>query len=268
MDNKYIGVFDSGLGGLTVVKELKKVLPDENIIYFGDTGRVPYGTRSDDTIIKYVRSDINFLKTFDIKSIIVACGTASTVALPVINHELDVPAIGVVAPTVQAAVNASKTGRIAVLGTPGTIKSGKYEQQIKELRPDAYVTNMACTLFVPIVENGCTDDEIAYHVCKKYLDSVLAHDIDTIILGCTHYPLLEKTIASIVGDGITLINAGRETARYAKAFLEENNMLSNERKDDQYRFYVSDSVDNFSGMADLFLGEHIDNIEKTDIDKF
>ena len=268
MDNRYIGVFDSGLGGLTVVKELKKVLPNENIIYFGDTGRVPYGTRSDDTIIKYVRSDINFLKTFDIKSIIVACGTASTVALPRIQHELDIPAIGVVSPTVEAAVKASKSGRIAVLGTPGTIKSGKYEQQIKSIRPDSYVTNMACTLFVPIVENGCTDDEIAYHVCKKYLEEVLTHDVDTIILGCTHYPLLEKTISSVAGDGITLINAGRETARYAKMFLENNNMLADTRQDKQYRFYVSDSVDNFSGMADLFLGEHIQSIEKIDIDKY
>ncbi len=268
MDNKYIGVFDSGLGGLTVVKELKKVLPDENIIYFGDTGRVPYGTRSDDTIIKYVQSDINFLKTFDIKAIIVACGTASTVALPMIEPELDIPVIGVVSPTVYAAVNASKSGRIAVLGTPGTIKSGKYEQQIKELRPDAYVTNMACTLFVPIVENGCTEDEIAYHVCKKYLDAVLREDVDTIILGCTHYPLLERTIASIAGDGIKLINAGRETARYAKRFLTENDMLSKARQSEQYKFYVSDSVDNFSEMADIFLGEHIGSIEKIEIDKY
>ncbi len=268
MNSKYIGVFDSGLGGLTVVKELKKVLPDENIIYFGDTGRVPYGTRSNDTIIRYVKSDINFLRSFDIKAIIVACGTASTVALPVIKDKMDIPIIGVVSPTVEAAVCSSKSKRIAVLGTPGTIKSGKYEEQIKQLAPDAYVVNKACTLFVPIVENGCTDDDIAYHVCKKYLDEVLRHDIDTIILGCTHYPLLEQTIARIAGDGITLINAGRETARYAKQYLEKYDMLSTQKQDMQYRYYVSDSVDNFSCMADLFLGEHITNIEKTDIDKY
>ena len=268
MNNKYIGVFDSGLGGLTVVKELKKVLPDENIIYFGDTGRVPYGTRSNDTIIKYVKSDINFLKSFDIKAIIVACGTASTVALPVIEDEMDIPVIGVVSPTVQAAVASSKSKRIAVLGTPGTIKSGKYEEEIRQLAPDAFVINKACTLFVPIVENGSTNDEIAYHVCRKYLDDVLAQNVDTIILGCTHYPLLEQTIAKIAGPGIKLISSGREAATYAKDYLAKYGMLADRKQDVQYRYYVSDSVDNFSCMADLFLGEHIHNIEKIDIENY
>ncbi|MBQ7900416.1 MAG: glutamate racemase [Clostridia bacterium] len=268
MNNKYIGVFDSGLGGLTVVKELKKVLPDENIIYFGDTGRVPYGTRSNDTIIKYVKSDINFLKSFDIKAIIVACGTASTVALPVIRDEMDIPVIGVVSPTVQAAVASSKSKRIAVLGTPGTIKSGKYEEEIRQLAPDAFVVNKACTLFVPIVENGCTDDEIAYHVCKKYLDDVLLQNVDTIILGCTHYPLLEQTIAKIAGPGIKLISSGREAAAYAKDYLARLDVLADRKQELQYRYYVSDSVDNFSCMADLFLGEHIHNIEKIDIENY
>jgi glutamate racemase len=268
MNNRYIGVFDSGLGGLTVVKELKKVLPDENIIYFGDTGRVPYGTRSNETITKYVKSDINFLKSFDIKSIIVACGTASTVALPRMQTDGDIPIIGVVEPTVKAAVEKSKTKRIAVLGTPGTIKSGMYETKIREICPDVYVVNKACTLFVPIVENGCTDDEIAYHVCKKYLDEVLNENVDTIILGCTHYPLLTNTISKIAGSDVTLINAGAETARYIKQYLTENELCADTKCESQYRYYVSDSVDNFSCMADLFLGEHITNIEKIDIDKY
>ena len=268
MDNRCIGVFDSGLGGLTVVKQLKKVLPDENIIYFGDTGRVPYGTRSNETIIKYVKSDVNFLKSFDIKAIIVACGTASTVALPLMKQNSEIPLIGVVEPTVEAAVKKSKTKRIAVLGTPGTIKSGMYEKIIRQIEPDAFVVNKACTLFVPIVENGCTDDEIAYHVCKKYLDEVLKKNVDTIILGCTHYPLLTKTISKIAGPDITLINAGAETAKYIKEYFAQNGLCANKKRNQQYMYYVSDSVDNFSAIADLFLGEHIENIEKIDIDKY
>lgn len=269
MDNKYIAVFDSGLGGLTAVKELMKVLPNENIIYFGDTGRVPYGSRSDDTIIKYVRSDVNFLRTFNIKLIIVACGTASTVALPRIKNEVDIPMIGVLSPTVTAAVASTKNNRIGVLGTAGTIGSGKYEEEIKNINPDIIVYNKACPMFVPLVENGFIDDEVAYLVCKQYLDEVLASDVDTIILGCTHYPLLEKTIAKIAGPDVTLINSGAVTANYTKKYLTENDMLANQKQEIQYRYYVSDSIDNFAGVADTFLGKHIeDNIEKIDIESY
>lgn len=269
MNNKYIAVFDSGLGGLTAVKELMNVLPDENIIYFGDTGRVPYGTRSDSTIIKYVRSDVNFLKTFDVKMIIVACGTASTVALPHIKDEVDVPMIGVLTPTVNAAINATRNNRIGVLGTSGTISSGKYEEEIKKHNPDIFVYNKACPMFVPLVENGFIDDEVAYLVCKKYLDEVLKTGVDTIILGCTHYPLLEKTISKIAGPDITLINSGAETAKYTKWYLTQNDMLSEKKSDIQYRYYVSDSPDNFAGVADAFLGRHIENsITQIDIEKY
>lgn len=269
MNNKYIAVFDSGLGGLTAVKELMRVLPNENIIYFGDTGRVPYGSRSDSTIIKYVRSDVNFLKTFDVKLIIVACGTASTVALPHIKNEIDIPMIGVLSPTVQAAVKATKNKRIGVLGTSGTIGSGKYEEEIKKIDPDIFVYNKACPMFVPLVENGFIDDEVAYLVCKKYLDEVLSEGVDTIILGCTHYPLLEKSISKIAGPDVTLINSGAVTADYTQKYLENNSMLSTQSSDAQYRYYVSDSIDNFAGVADTFLGKHIeDSIEKIDIEAY
>lgn len=269
MNNKYIAVFDSGLGGLTAVKELMRVLPEENIIYFGDTGRVPYGTRSDNTIIKYVRSDVNFLKTFDIKMIIVACGTASTVALPHIKNETDIPMIGVLEPTVEAAVKASKNKKIGILGTSGTISSGKYEEEIKKRDKDIFVYNKACPMFVPLVENGFIDDEVAYLVCKKYLDEVLETGVDTIILGCTHYPLLQNTISKITGDRITLINAGAVTADYTKEYLTKNNLLSDNRKAEQYKYYVSDSAQGFTAVADKFLGKHIDNIiEQIDIDKY
>ena len=269
MNNKSIAVFDSGLGGLTAVKELMKVLPNENIIYFGDTGRVPYGTRSNNTIIKYVRSDVNFLKTFDIKLIIVACGTASTVALPHIKNETDIPMIGVLEPTVQAAIDASEKNRIGILGTSGTISSGKYEEEIKIINPDIFVYNKACPMFVPLVENGFIDDEVAYLVCKKYLDEVLKADVDTIILGCTHYPLLEKTISKIVGPHIKLINSGAVTANFTKKFLEENNLLSDRTTGGEYRYYVSDSAENFTDVADKFLGKHIeDSIEQINIENY
>ena len=269
MNNKYIAVFDSGLGGLTAVKELKRVLPTENIIYFGDTGRVPYGTRSDDTIIKYVTSDINFLKTFDIKLIVFACGTASTVALPKVSKNEEIPMIGVVLPTVENAVRATKNNKIGVLGTPGTIKSGKYTEGIKAINPEIDVIDKACPLFVPMVENGFINDEISYLVCKKYLNEVLSFGVDTIILGCTHYPLLEETISKIAGPNVTLINSGASCADYTKDFLTKNNLLATTKKDEQYKYYVSDCVDSFTSVADMFLGEKIgDNIQKINIDKF
>jgi len=257
MNNRYIGVFDSGLGGLTVVKQLKKVLPDENIIYFGDTGRVPYGTRSNETIIKYVKSDVSFLKSFDIKAIIVACGTASTVALPQMKQDSDIPLIGVVEPTVEAAVKKSKSKRIAVLGTPGTIKSGMYEKLIRQIEPDAFVINKACTLFVPIVENGCTDDEIAYHVCKKYLDEILKENVDTIILGCTHYPLLTEVIGDIMGEQVTLVDAGCESAYAVKRLLRKNDAAAPYEAEGCASFYASDRAADFERLASNFLQEDI-----------
>lgn len=269
MNDKYIGVFDSGLGGLTTVKELMKVLPEENIIYFGDTARVPYGTKSDSVIIKYVRSDVNFLKSFDIKMIIVACGTASSVALPVIKDECGVPIIGVVSPTVRAALGATRNNRIAVLGTNTTINSGKYESEIKSLSPDTFVFNKACPLFVPIVENGCIDDEIARLVCKKYLDEVIESGADTVILGCTHYPILERTISKILGGKVRLINSGAETADYTKRYLAQNDMLCSGRSDRQYRYYVSDSAENFSSVANIFLDGHFGgDIQKINIENY
>ena len=269
MDNKYIGVFDSGLGGLTAVKKLIKVLPDENIIYFGDTARVPYGTRSDDTIVKYVKSDIAFLNTFDIKMILVACGTASTVALEKLKGELNVPAFGVVEASVLKAASATKTGKILVLGTPGTIKSGKYEKYLKEINPEFTVYSKACPLFVPLVENGYTDCEVAHLVAYDYLEEFLDKDIDTVILGCTHYPLLKKVIGNIVGGSVKLIDPGAELAEYAKDYLTQNNMLCKRPLKNQYKYFISDEVEGFLTLANRFLGKNINaNIEKIDIEKY
>ncbi len=269
MDNRYIGVFDSGLGGLTTVKELKKVLPDENIIYFGDTGRVPYGTRSEETIVKYAIDDINFLLSYDIKMIIIACGTASTVALPIVKNMYDIPMVGVVEPSANKAVSVTKNNNIGVIGTSGTINSGKFVQKIKDKNKDINVYTNACPLFVPIVENGYADTEVARLVAQDYLLPLIEKDIDTLILGCTHYPILKNTVKSIVGDGVELIDSGAETAKYVSEFLSDNDMLADTKLDKQYMYFVSDSVSSFSKIAGVFLEEDIDGqVEKIDIENY
>ena len=269
MDNRYIGVFDSGLGGLTTVKELKKVLPNENIVYFGDTGRVPYGSRSEETIVKYVIDDINFLLSYDIKLIIIACGTASTVALPIVKNMYEVPMVGVVEPSVKKATQATKNKNIGVIGTSGTINSGKYVQKIKDIDKSINVYTNACPLFVPIVENGYADTEIAKMVAQDYLNPLIEKDIDTLILGCTHYPILKNTVKDVMGDNVELVDSGAETAKYVSEFLSANDMLADEKQDKQYMYFVSDNTSNFSKIAGVFLGENIDGlVEKIDIENY
>lgn len=265
MNNKPIGIFDSGLGGLTAVKELIRILPGESIVYFGDTGRVPYGSRSQETILKYAKQDIAFLQSFDIKIIIAACGTVSSVALPHLENQSGVEVIGVVEPTARAAVRSTKTGVIAVLGTPSTIASGAYEREIKKHKPDAEVYSVACPLFVPLVENGYTNGIVIETIAKEYLNQIPKLP-DTIILGCTHYPLLKSTIRDIMGKEIALIDAGKAAADHVKEILTRNNMLSSGEHAD-YQYYVSDSASGFSALAEVFLEQKIDHIEKIDIEK-
>lgn len=267
MNNKYIGVFDSGLGGLTAVKELMSELPDENIVYFGDTGRVPYGTRSEETLIKYTIGDINFLKTHDIKMIVVACGTVSSVVLPHLNEEL--PMVGVVEPTSYKAIQMTKNKKIGIIGTNATVKSKKYEETIAKLDSSIKTVSNPCPLFVPFVENGMAESEAAYLVAKEYLEIFKKEEVDTLILGCTHYPLLTKTIKRVLGNDIALIDAGVATAEYIREYLIKNNMLASQKKDEQYKYFVSDSVADFSKIANLFLGKSIDNlVRKIDIEKY
>ncbi|MGE4283936.1 MAG: glutamate racemase [Clostridia bacterium] len=269
MDNRPIGVFDSGLGGLTAVKELMAQLPEESIVYFGDTGRVPYGTRSDETITKYVFQDIRFLLNFDIKLIIIACGTASSVALEKAQKEFDIPIIGVVYPTAVSAVGKSLSAKIGVIGTQGTINSESYTRVIKELTPDAQTFSKACTLFVPLVENGYTENEVARLVAQEYLQPLKEQEVDTLIMGCTHYPLLEKTIAGIMGEKVTLVDPGAETVKYVKQLLKEKDMLVQPDASAEYRYFVSDSVENFSRLGSVFLGQEItQSVEKIDIEKY
>ncbi len=269
MDNRPIGVFDSGLGGLTAVKELMRQLPDESIVYFGDTGRVPYGTRSNETIVKYVKQDIRFLLNFDIKIIIIACGTASAVALQQVQSQFSIPIIGVVQPSVQRAVKATQNKKIAIIGTPGTINSNAYAKKIAEIDPEIKTFSTPCPMFVPLVENGYIDDQVATLVAEEYLKPLREEGVDTLIMGCTHYPLLRKTIAETMGEGVRLIDPGAETAKHVKQILQHTHQLSDNRQQAHYQYYVSDSVEGFSRLGSMFLEKEInDSVEKIDIEKY
>lgn len=267
MDSRPIGVFDSGLGGLTAVKELKKILPCESIVYFGDTGRVPYGNRSRETIIKYAKQDADFLVKHDVKMIIAACGTVSSTIPHDFSQHFEVPFLTVIDPTAQAAVIASKSGRIGVIGTSATIRSGAYEKAVRRRNDQAEVFSKACPLFVHLVESGIIgrNNEIVRLTANLYLDELKHQNIDTLIMGCTHYPLIADVIADIMGEQVTLIDSGRETAHAASAILTSENMLS-DSENPFIRYYVSDTADGFSELAGRFLGESVtDCVERVDI---
>lgn len=269
MNNNSIGVFDSGLGGLTAVKQIMEELPNENIIYFGDTGRVPYGTRSKETLIKYVRSDIRFLESFNVKTIVVACGTASSVALPVLKDEFTTPIIGVVDATVNAAVKSTKNGKIGVIGTVGTINSGAYEKNIKAINSDIVTYSRGCPLFVPLVENGHFNTQVTRLVVEEYLCDIKKQGVDTLILGCTHYPLLKEVIGEYMGDNVTLIDSGAEVAKYLKQHFTDEQLHSQTVDKERYSYYVSDNVDGFANLGGIFLQREINGqVRKIDIEKY
>ena len=257
MDNRPIGVFDSGLGGLTAVRHLQRLLPNENIVYFGDTGRVPYGTRSRDTIRRYAAEDCHLLLEKDVKFIIAACGTVSSVA-PDLLAELPVPAIGVVTPTARAAVQATKNGRVGIIGTAATVRSASFEKAMHAINPEIQVTATPCPLFVPLVESGwiSEEDPVAIPMVKRYLTAVKEAGVDTLILGCTHFPLLAPIIQKELGD-VTLIDSGRETAALCAALLKESDQLAAPRQGEA-KFYVSDQPEGFSQVAEIFLGQSVE----------
>ena len=269
MDNRPIGVFDSGLGGLTVVRQLMRQLPGEDIVYFGDTGRVPYGTRSPETIEKYARQDCRFLLTEDVKFIIAACGTVSSVA-PHILMSLPVTATGVVEPAADAAAKATKNRKIGVIGTAATINSGSFRRRILQIIPDAQVFEQACPLFVPLVENGWIDrnDEVTRLTAERYLAPVRKQGVDTLLLGCTHFPLLAPVISDILGNDVTLVDAGQATASSCAERLVQSGLLGNPCRIGRPRFYVSDRPEDFTRVADMFLGCEVDdNIRTIDIER-
>lgn len=266
-----IGVFDSGLGGLSAVKEFMHVLPNEKIIYFGDTGRVPYGTRSRDAIKKYAFQDAHFLLENNVKMIVAACGTVSSVAGAQLEEKLPVPYTGVVNPTVYTAVRKTKNGKIGVIGTPATVNSHSYRERIHKLNPELEVFEQACPLFVPLVENGIIsrDDQITRLVVRRYLGELKEQGVDALILGCTHFPLLSDAISDYMGEGVELIDSGRETAIYAAKVLGEQGLLCGDGEVKTPDFYVSDTPDGFKNVAGLFLGRDMEyNVTQIDIEQY
>ncbi|WP_101908790.1 glutamate racemase [Marasmitruncus massiliensis] len=269
MDNRAIGIFDSGLGGLTTVKELRRLLPNEHIIYFGDNGRVPYGNRGRETIRKYAMQDIRLLLSHDVKLVIAACGTVSSMMTPEMQNSIGLPFSGVVLPSAQAACAASSTGQIGVIGTTATVRSGAYGRAIRAIRPEARVFGNACPLFVPLVENGFIqpDNEITLKVAKLYLEPMIESNVDTLILGCTHYPIIYDIINQVLDYKVTLIDPGREVAKWAQNFLTSSGILREGEGSCEY--YVSDSPELFSDTAAIFLGGDIQGeVEQIDIDSF
>ncbi len=270
MNNNAIGVFDSGLGGLTCVKELNKLIPNENIVYFGDNARVPYGARGRETIIEYANQDIAFIKKHNVKMIIAACGTVSSVLGSNKTSDGDIAFSGVLLPAAQTACTVTRNGKIGVIGTDATIKSGSYGKAIRGIRPDVTVIGNSCPLFVPLVENGFTnrDNPVTKLVVEQYLSPLKKEGVDTLILGCTHYPIIRDAIADYMGENVTLISSGEEVAKYAYNMLMRKEMLTEREEKGTNTYYTSDSVELFEENAHAFLGDSLNGqIYKVGIDE-
>ncbi len=270
--NAPIGVFDSGVGGLTVAREIIRQMPDERIIYFGDTARVPYGSKSRDTVIRYSRQIIRFLLTKNVKAIVIACNTASAYALDTVEKEFALPVIGVIRAGALTAVNATHNGKIGVIGTEGTIGSGIYTEVIKQMDPRVQVTGKACPLFVPLVEEGLLHDSVTDEIASRYLSELKGKFIDTLVLGCTHYPLLRSTVGRIMGGDVTLVNPAYETAIELKALLAERDLNCEagqaEKDPEKYQFYVSDLAEKFTAFATSILPKQVKETRKIDIERY
>ncbi|WP_409967269.1 glutamate racemase [Bengtsoniella intestinalis] len=271
MNTRPIGVFDSGLGGLTAMHTLGKRLPNETFIYFGDTARVPYGGRSEATLLKYARQDVAFLKSFKPKVLVIACGTVSTTCLEQLQQENSLPIIGVVEPTCLQALHATKNGRIGMIATQASVRSGAYERMLHRLDPDVDVFCHPCPLLVPMVENGRMHrgDIVIETLVKEYLAPLKAKGIDTLMLGCTHYPLLWDVIGKEMGPSVTLISAGAAVATAVETLLEDSHMEAPQTSDSHRSFYVSDEVESFTRNASLFLQEDLHQVvRRIDIDQY
>ena len=270
MDQRPIGVFDSGSGGLTAVREIRSILPSENIIYFGDTSRVPYGSRSAEILLRYARQDVGFLRSFDIKAVAVACGTVSTTALPQLRAENSLPILGVVEPSCRRAVSVTRNRRMGLIATAASVRSGAYERTIAALDPGITVISKACPLFVPLVENGRfrAGDPVIETVAREYLTPLRDTGIDTLILGCTHYPLLAEVIGGIMGPAVTLVDAGAEVARALRQELTDRNALA-DRPCGTTTLYASDRPEDFGLLAGTFLGRPLDEaVRSVDIEQY
>lgn len=266
-----IGVFDSGVGGLTVAREIMRQMPKERIIYFGDTARVPYGTKSKETVTRFSKQIARFLQSHQVKTIVVACNTASAYAIEDLEAELDIPVVGVVKPGARMAADVTRNGKIGVIATEGTIGSGLYSKYIKSLREDATIYGKACPLFVPLVEEGLWEDPVTVEIARRYLTELIDLDIDTLILGCTHYPLIRSTIGSIMGEGVTLVNPAYETAVALKKLLAEKNLLNEVTPplgSNPYQFYVSDGAEKFKQFANSIIKYGILSAKTINIEEY
>lgn len=263
-----IGVFDSGVGGLTVVKEIMRQLPGESMVYFGDTARVPYGSKSKDTVLKYSKQIVHFLRKKEVKAIVVACNTASALALDEIKQEIDIPIIGVVEPGAKMAAEITKTNSIGIIGTESTIKSGIYTKYLRAINPEITAVGRACPLFVPLVEEGLLEDRITDDVIERYLHEMKEYGIDSLILGCTHYPLIRNAIGRYMGAEVNLVNPAYETAKSLKTLLTEQQILNQSGEQANYEYYVSDGVDKFSTFAAKVLPCHVERATVVDIESY
>lgn len=263
MDKRPIGVFDSGVGGLTVFREIAARLPHETLIYLGDSARVPYGTKSPETIQRYAREAARFLSSRDIKMFVVACNTASAAALPVLEADLDIPVIGVVRPGAEAAV-AATNGKVGVIATEGTVRSQAYSKAIARIDESVEVREQPCPLFVPLAEEGWANTRVAMEVAEVYLRPLLDWGVDTLVLGCTHYPILRRTIHAVAGDGVRIVDSAETTARAVERILE-GRLRTDPSSDPRYRFLVTDAAERFRRIAGEFLDHQVDHLELVDL---
>ncbi|MGB5106915.1 MAG: glutamate racemase [Candidatus Zixiibacteriota bacterium] len=266
--NSPVGIFDSGLGGLTVAREVFQLLPSEDVVYFGDVGRTPYGGRSKEIVTQFTRQDVNFLIEQGVKLVVAACNTASALALETIKDDYKIEIIGVIEPGAVSAAGATKNGNIGVIGTSGTIHSNAYARSLEKLDPKIRVFSMACPLFVPLVEEGYVDKRATYLIAEEYLAPFKNNGIDTLILGCTHYPLLKPVIRQVLGETVQLIDSARETARVVAKRLASSGNLNPKGVDGERKFYVSDVPDQFAQTARHFLGDAVRNTMRIDITKY
>lgn len=266
-----IGVFDSGVGGLTVAREIMRQIPNEKIVYFGDTARVPYGSKSKETVTRFSKQIVRFLRTHQVKTIVVACNTASAYALDELERETDIPVIGVLKPGAKTAAEVTRNGKIGVIATEATIGSQMYTKYIKELNKQVTIYGKACPLFVPLVEEGLWQDPVTDEIAKRYLTELIDIDIDTLILGCTHYPLIRSTLGRIMGENVTLVNPAYETARELKELLIAKDLLNEEAPklgENRYQFYVSDGAEKFKTFANSIIKYGILSAKTINIEQY
>jgi glutamate racemase len=264
---KAIGIFDSGVGGLTVLREIIKALPQEDTVYLGDTARVPYGTKSPETVVRFARQITSFLVSRDIKLLVVACNTASAVSLEALQAEFDIPIVGVIEPGASQAASVTRSGKVGVIGTAGTIRSSAYSKAIKRLNPDIEVITAECPMFVPLAEEGWVDNEVARLTAEIYLRDLKESGVDTLVLGCTHYPLLKGIISEVMGDSVKLVDSAEETARVVREILAAKGATRPDKEVGNHHFFVTDVPAGFIRVGNRFLGGALGDVYQVNLEQ-